>query len=127
MRIEWSKGWGYTEAGAWTSDDVIEQKVPVSLTAGRPTDAGWSEAVERLRALDPHAIFVNPFLARLMPTTSEECPADVDADGLVGGRDLSVLLSAWGASDGAADLNGDGLVDGSDLSRLLSDWGPCRP
>lgn len=127
MRIEWSKGWGYTEAGAWTSADVVEEKVPVSLTAGRPADAGWVEAVERFRAFDPHAIFVNPFLAQLMPTTPESCVADIDGDGSVGGSDLSTLLSAWGASGGAADLNDDRSVDGFDLSELLSKWGPCKP
>jgi len=50
--------------------------------------------------------------------------ADLNGDGIVGGADLGVLLSAWGpASNGVADLNHDGSVDGLDLGMLLSQWG----
>ena len=47
---------------------------------------------------------------------------DLNGDGVVGGEDLSLLLSQWG-SDGTADFDGDGLVGGADLSFLLSFWG----
>ena len=53
-----------------------------------------------------------------------DCPADFNGDGVVGGPDLSVMLSGWG-SDGVADLDGDGTVAGEDLARLLSSWGIC--
>ena len=53
-----------------------------------------------------------------------DCPADLNGDGLVGGPDLSIMLSGWG-SDGVADLDGDGIVAGEDLARLLSSWGIC--
>lgn len=49
-------------------------------------------------------------------------PADLNCDGVVGGADLGILLSAWGAA-GPGDLNGDGTVSGADLGALLSDWG----
>jgi len=50
-------------------------------------------------------------------------PADVDGDGIVGGADLGVLLSQWGACAGcAADLDGDGVVGGADIAVLLGAW-----
>ncbi len=55
------------------------------------------------------------------------CTADLNADALVAGADLGVLLSQWGpASAGTvSDLNRDGNVDGADLGYLLANWGPC--
>lgn len=47
---------------------------------------------------------------------------DLNADGVVNGSDLALLLIQWGAS-GAADLNADGVVNGSDLAILLINWG----
>ena len=69
VRVEWSKGWGYTAAGPWTSARVINELVPESLNTGRPSDANWDTSVATLQQLDPHGIFRNPFLDRLMPRT----------------------------------------------------------
>ncbi len=55
------------------------------------------------------------------------CPADINADGSVGGPDLTGLLAAWGAGSVSADINGDGQVNGTDLAALLAAWGPCSP
>lgn len=41
-----------------------------------------------------------------------DCPADIDGDGVVNGLDLAVVLAAWGSSDPVANFNGDGQVDG---------------
>ena len=49
-------------------------------------------------------------------------PADINADGVVNGTDLTNILSQWGGV-GSADINGDGVVSGPDLTILLSDWG----
>jgi hypothetical protein len=50
---------------------------------------------------------------------------DFDLKGIVGGADLSVLLSLWGTVDAPiGDLNDDGLINGYDLAILLSHWGP---
>jgi hypothetical protein len=65
VRVEWAKGWGYTERGAWTSDAVLGQGIPDSLAAG-PGD-GWSAALAALDSYDPGRVFSNPFLDRLMP------------------------------------------------------------
>jgi len=59
-------------------------------------------------------------VARVLPRARS---ADIDSDGVVGGSDLSILLSAFGSGSSSADLNGDGTVGGSDLSLLLAAWG----
>jgi len=126
MRVEWSKGWGYTDAGPWTNTDVIGTKVPESLRNGRPSDAAWDQAVRQLARFDPHAVFMNPFLEQVMPAQPPtDCPADLNGDGEVGGGDLTILLSAWGPGRSPADIDGNGEVGGTDLSQLLSRWGPC--
>jgi hypothetical protein len=51
------------------------------------------------------------------------CPADLDADALVGASDLALVLGAWGTS--AGDIDGDGLTASSDLAVLLGAWGRC--
>ncbi len=48
--------------------------------------------------------------------------SDLDGDGVVGGGDLSIMLTAWASGDALADVNDDGLVDGLDLAALLSEW-----
>ncbi len=52
---------------------------------------------------------------------------DADGSRLVDDRDLSVLLSHWGAAGGVAwsegDFNRDGRIDDRDLSVLLGHWG----
>jgi hypothetical protein len=47
---------------------------------------------------------------------------DLNGDGMVGGEDLSILLSQWGGV-GSADFDEDGFVGGADLAYLLSYWG----
>jgi hypothetical protein len=51
-------------------------------------------------------------------------PEDLNRDGLVGGADLTLLLSAWGTEAllSGGDIDCSGLVDGGDLARLLAGW-----
>lgn len=52
-------------------------------------------------------------------------PADLNADGLVNGFDLALLLGAWGPCLNppcGSDLNGDGVTNGFDLAMLLGAW-----
>jgi len=58
---------------------------------------------------------------------TEECPEDVDGDGVVDVLDLLAVLSSWGDTGGGlpADVNGDGVVDVLDLLAVLGAWGPC--
>ena len=48
---------------------------------------------------------------------------DLNGDGKINIRDLSILLSKWAAKGTIADLNTSGRVDIRDLSVLLSRWG----
>ena len=118
VRVEWSKGWGYTAAGAWTNELVVGTNVPASFTQGFAAGADFRAAVDMLDRLDPHRVFSSAFLDRLMPRS-----ADLDANGTVDGADLAELLAGWGPQGGKADLNADGRVDGADLAELLARWG----
>lgn len=57
--------------------------------------------------------------------SAQQCAADIDGDGDVGGTDLSALLSAWGTSTASADIDGNGMVNATDLTLLLAAWGAC--
>jgi hypothetical protein len=45
---------------------------------------------------------------------------DLDLDGVVGAKDLVLVLNDWGTE--GHDANGDGIVDGFDLAAILSNW-----
>ena len=55
----------------------------------------------------------------------EDCPGDINGDGIVDAADLGLLISAWNTSNSAADYNGDGTVNAADLGLLISAWGLC--
>ena len=57
-------------------------------------------------------------------TVTCSCTGDLNADGIVDGTDLGLLLGNWG-SPGTADLDSNGSTDGTDLGLLLGNWGPC--
>jgi FAD/FMN-containing dehydrogenase len=54
LRPEWSKNWACTAEGPWRDDAAVR-----ALVEDRP-------AANRLDALDPHRVFSNPFLDRLL-------------------------------------------------------------
>jgi len=54
------------------------------------------------------------------------CIADITADQVVDGADLSAMLAAWGSSGSVADIEFNGTVDGGDLASLLAAWGPTN-
>ncbi|MBW8797620.1 MAG: FAD-binding protein [Streptomyces sp.] len=56
-RVEWSKGWAYTESGVWSDEEVLGTRVPESFGS-----AVWDAAVEVVDRLDPHRVFSNGFL-----------------------------------------------------------------
>jgi FAD/FMN-containing dehydrogenase len=59
-RVEWSKGWAYTDEEVWADDEVIGTTVPASFG-----EAVWGQAAGTLDRLDPHRVFDNAFLDRL--------------------------------------------------------------
>lgn len=58
-RVEWSKGWGYTDTAAWSDEEVLGTAVPGSF------GSAWGEAATVLRRLDPHRVFDTALLGRL--------------------------------------------------------------
>ena len=66
VRPEWSKGWGYTSAGAWTSNDVVDVKVPNTFRTGYPLNDNWDSARAMLDILDPARVFSSAFIDRLL-------------------------------------------------------------
>jgi FAD/FMN-containing dehydrogenase len=65
-RVEWSKGWGYTDDAAWTDPVVIGATIPASLTDGQPDGEQFADARTTLNALDPHRIYTTPLLDMLL-------------------------------------------------------------
>lgn len=64
-RVEWSKGWGYTDEAAWDDEEVLGTAVPASFRDG--VGPGWDEAATVLDRLDPHRVFGTALLNRLFP------------------------------------------------------------
>lgn len=69
VRVEWSKGWAYTDTSAWAAPEIVGGKVPDSLTQGQASGDGFRAAMEQLDQLDPFRVFSTPFLDQLMPPT----------------------------------------------------------
>ncbi|MEU0202929.1 MULTISPECIES: cholesterol oxidase substrate-binding domain-containing protein [unclassified Streptomyces] len=59
-RVEWSKGWAYTDDAVWSDGEVLGSVVPAAVGA-----AEWAEADAVLDRLDPHRVYGNAFLDRL--------------------------------------------------------------
>ncbi|WP_327312326.1 cholesterol oxidase substrate-binding domain-containing protein [Streptomyces sp. NBC_01235] len=60
-RVEWSKGWGYTDEAAWSDGEVLGTVVPESF------GSAWDEAADALERQDPHRVFRAPLHGRLFP------------------------------------------------------------
>jgi FAD/FMN-containing dehydrogenase len=60
VRVEWSKGWAYTDQAPWSDPQVLGTAIPASF------GAGWDTAVSTLDRLDPARVFSNPFLDKLL-------------------------------------------------------------
>ncbi|MDK1343008.1 cholesterol oxidase substrate-binding domain-containing protein [Streptomyces sp. 378] len=59
-RVEWSKGWAYTDDTVWSDEEVLGDVVPAAVG-----HAAWAEADAVLDRLDPHRVYGNAFLDRL--------------------------------------------------------------
>ncbi|WP_007509447.1 MULTISPECIES: cholesterol oxidase substrate-binding domain-containing protein [Pseudofrankia] len=66
-RVEWSKGWGYTNSAAWADGTAIGTTVPNSLRTGQPGGDNFDTAVATLNAFDPNRVFSSPLLDALLP------------------------------------------------------------
>lgn len=66
LRVEWSKGWGYTDEAAWSDAEMLDIAVPSSLSDGQPVGQRFADAQAILNDLDPHRIYSSPLLNRLL-------------------------------------------------------------
>jgi FAD/FMN-containing dehydrogenase len=66
VRPEWSKAWGCTGSGPWTSTALLGAAIPAAVSAGQASGDGWSAAVAILAGYDPGAVFSSPFLDTLL-------------------------------------------------------------
>jgi len=60
-RVEWTKGYAYTEKMGWSNEKVMKEIIPNSY----PREE-WNYAIGTWDTLDPHKIFYNEFLSNLV-------------------------------------------------------------
>lgn len=65
FRPEWSKGWAFTEQAAYQDDEFLTSTVPATFRAGG--DGNWDFALATLDEHDPHRVFSNTFIDRVLP------------------------------------------------------------
>jgi uncharacterized protein (TIGR02145 family) len=116
--------WDSVQGGThcFQSEDCSGIVHDVAVVPGRPSFvvAGEFTAVGRMGVASALSIHLAVF------TPADECVADLNGDRYVGGADLGMLLSMWGATTPTkADINDDGIVNGSDLGFLQAAWGAC--
>ncbi len=61
---EWSKGWGYTNSGAWTSTEFID-RVKSEFTISRASDDNWEWESSVLAKYDSHNIYQSKLTEQL--------------------------------------------------------------
>lgn len=116
-------GWGDGDELVKSDDDCggADPLVTVALEAGK---SYWIE-IGHWRPDFPWGEPNAPFRFNVV-LEGNDCPADLDEDGVVGTGDLLLLLGAWGKNAGhPADFDDDGVVGTGDLLSLLGAWGPC--
>lgn len=67
VRPEWSKGWAATPDSLWSDHHVLRHVLPRRLSAHRPAHSSWHHARKTLNRYDPHRVFSNHLLDRLLP------------------------------------------------------------
>lgn len=78
-RPEWSKGWGYSERAAWDDGAMLAETIPDLYRAGRGPDEDWDWARRTLDAYDPHRVWSNAFLDRLLDPGASQAPVAAEA------------------------------------------------
>lgn len=63
-RVEWSKGWAYSDNGAWNNDAIIKTQVPNSINFGQSSNK-WRQAFDVFKKYDPNRIYSSPLIDRL--------------------------------------------------------------
>jgi len=64
---EWSKGWGYTDQGPWTSATFFDH-IRQAFTEGRSDQSNWKFQADALKKYDTSNLFTSPLLDQLFAT-----------------------------------------------------------
>ena len=112
-----------TGAYGLTGSGIVRADDPTPLAA--LADERRGTIVEPLGAAGDYATW-NDFRLKLYGTEIDECPADLNGDGVVSQPDLGILLAAYGVNDGG-DIDGDSDTDMHDLMLLLEAYGEECP
>ncbi|MFC4603949.1 cholesterol oxidase substrate-binding domain-containing protein [Rhodococcus kronopolitis] len=67
FRPEWAKGWAFTDEAGFVDQPTIESVIPETFRAGVPSGDNWDSARAAYNAHDPHRVFSNPLLDKLLP------------------------------------------------------------
>lgn len=67
FRSEWSKGWAFDDQGGYRDPGFLDETVPAMYRTGLSPDEGWDAALAAFDRHDPHKVFGNRFLDRLLP------------------------------------------------------------
>lgn len=65
VRVEWSKGYGYSKQGPWTNKRIVGGLLQSKFSASVDDDV-WNVAVSTFNKYDPHRIFSNDYLNQLL-------------------------------------------------------------
>lgn len=65
VRVEWSKGWGYSDTAAWDNQERMQNTIPSSLSGGDNMSMDWNMAVSTLNEYDPYKLFSSPFVEKI--------------------------------------------------------------
>lgn len=68
VRVEWSKGWAYTNSSAWEDSEVMLKGIPQSFGSEAGQSSSWQHAQQVLQKYDPHYLFSSPLLDTLFNT-----------------------------------------------------------
>ena len=100
----------------------VTARLPRSLSLGPTGPNGRCDILRLTRPKVVAACFAAACFAS--HSVAGDCPADLNADGVVDGADLAAVLGGWGTA-GSSDVTGDGVTDAADISIVLGGWGPC--
>ncbi|MDP5008552.1 MAG: FAD-linked oxidase, partial [Glaciimonas sp.] len=65
MRVEWSKGWAYTDQAGWADSTMLQTTIPNMLRDGQATNSNWDTEHTLLDKYDPFRIFTSPLQDKL--------------------------------------------------------------
>lgn len=132
--IEWRQCLGlalFVSVADWASGQTTLNEHGVSTVAVQQTMSGGTAVT-----LAWGVVFSAPTTATATagwlhhhePASGNDCPNDLNQDGIVTTLDLLVLLADFGCVvDCTADPNGDGITSAADLLSLLAAYGDLCP